>query len=148
MMRPDILIRSEDDEPIAVVEIKNRRNMTPLIAQQIRRNLLVHGLSRPTRYFLLLTQDKGYVWMKPASSSFDAPPDREFSMSEVVDRYLPLDDPDRRFRERELSLIVLRWLDDLASGHANTSREPERVLSDVGFLDAIDAGTLLTESVS
>lgn len=69
-------------------------------------------------------------------------------MSEVVDRYLPLDDPDRRFRERELSLIVLRWLDDLASGHANTSREPERVLSDVGFLDAIDAGTLLTESVS
>ncbi|HET7036096.1 MAG TPA: hypothetical protein VFI42_10485 [Thermomicrobiaceae bacterium] len=139
------MIKSENEEPVAIVEITNRRDMTPEVAQQIRRNMLVHGIALPVRYFLLVSQDKGYVWTPASAPHYDTPPDGEFSMREIVKDYLPSNEPDRRFREPELSLIVLRWLGDLAFGHDHPSQDSERVLSQLGFLDAIGEGTVLAE---
>ncbi len=144
--RPDIIVKSEGEEPVAIVEIMNRRELTPAVAQQIRRNLLVHGLARQIGFFLLLSQDRGYVWTPLSRDSVDSPPDGEFSMHEVVNYYLPVDDPHRRFQKPELELIVMQWLGKLATnGNLPYSTEPERVLGELGFVNAVRDGSVLVE---
>ncbi|HVB72500.1 MAG TPA: hypothetical protein VNE38_02995, partial [Ktedonobacteraceae bacterium] len=60
--RPDILIQSPQGKPIAVVEVKNRQHFSRDIAREYRRNLLTHGFYPHGPYFLLTSQDKGYLW--------------------------------------------------------------------------------------
>ena len=57
----DALIRGALGDPIAVVEIKNRENLTQDVAIQLRRNLLVHGMLPNVPYFLLVSQDVGFL---------------------------------------------------------------------------------------
>ena len=144
--RADILVKSENEEPVAIVEIKNRRDLTPAVARQIRRNLLVNGLVRRPGFFLLVSQDRGYVWTPQSSESLDSDPDGEFSMHEIVREYLPEEEPDLRFRENELELIITQWLGDLvADGHQLRTTEPDRVLDELGFTDAVHSGSVLAE---
>ena len=44
--KPDIIIRSKNNELIATVEIKNRKNFTREIAIDFRRNIIAHGLTQ------------------------------------------------------------------------------------------------------
>lgn len=143
--RPDILVKSANEVPVAIVEIKNRRNLTPTVAQEIRRNLLAHGPAQPVRFFILVSQDRGYVWRHKPDNSLDSAPDAEFSMLDVVKDYVPEDDPDRRFRESELELIVMSWLWDLSAGTTRSKTESERVLADLGFITAVRDGSVLVE---
>lgn len=53
--RADIVIRTEKGQIIAIVEIKNRKDITPEIATTFRRNMIAHGLIPQIPYFLLLS---------------------------------------------------------------------------------------------
>lgn len=84
--RPDILIKSLEDEPIAAIEVKNRQNLSKDVATELRQNLLEFGLQSQAPYFLLLSQDVGYLWKNSDQQSPLAPPDYEFSMDNVITR--------------------------------------------------------------
>jgi len=43
VFRPDILILSPEDLPIAVVEVKNRQDLTREVAMALRRNIIIHS---------------------------------------------------------------------------------------------------------
>src|SRR5574340_1023065 len=86
--RPDIVIRNHGGRPIAVVEVKNRQNLSRDIATELRRNMVAHGLLPQIPYFLLLSQDKGFLWKGTREDNIDAPPTYEFLMDKVVTRYL------------------------------------------------------------
>lgn len=133
----DIAVHSPQGELIAAVEIKNREGMSTELATQVRRNYLAHGQLPVTRYFLLIAQDRGFLWTGDGAMRPDAPPTHEFPMEATVRRYLPQATADR-LRGSDLELLVMIWLSRLANEPSLTPRdEAERVLAASGFLDAI-----------
>ncbi|HET8852453.1 MAG TPA: hypothetical protein VFN02_07995, partial [Ktedonobacteraceae bacterium] len=95
--RPDILVRDPDGFPIAIVEIKNRQNLSRDVATELRRSMVAHGLPARVPYFLLLSQDVGYLWKDVKQTDLDAPPTYEFPMDKVVTRYLKEDSEQRLY---------------------------------------------------
>lgn len=143
--RPDILIQSPEDLPIAVVEVKNRQDLTREVATALRRNIIIHSLLPQTPFFLLISQDVGFLWKSAASP--DAPPAYEFPMGKVVSRYLNRE-PGERLYGIELEFLVLQWLNDLASGKLKTIEEPEKTLALAGFLESIRDATITIEQAA
>lgn len=147
--RADLIVRDDAGDPVFVVEVKNRQGLSAEIATQLRRNLVVHGLLRSARFFLLVSQDRGYLWAEDARDLPNAPPRIEFPMSGVVRRYLPERSSDERLRGMELELVILQWLTELtraAGADVDVNAEPERSLAQVGLLDVLQGGTVLAQS--
>ena len=145
--RPDLLIKDLEGHPIAVVEVQSRLNMSSDVATEIRRSILNRGLPTHMPYFLLISQDKGFLWIDTPSNDFDNPPDYEFPMIEVVGRYSRRK-PDQRLYQTELELLILQWLTNLSSKPQRVNEEPEKTLALTGFTDSIkDAMVLLEEEL-
>jgi len=64
-------------------------------------------------------------------------------MDELIGEYLP--PTEAGVRLRELELIVQHLLSHLAAGHVNVDREADRVVAEVGFVDAIRQGSVVVE---
>ncbi len=142
--RPDILIQSPEGYPIAVVEVKNQQNLTRDIATKLRRNMVAHGLLPQIPYFLLASQDVGFLWKEPKFVSYDTPPTYEFPMDKVINRYIKRE-PGQRLYGAELELIVLQWLTDLTQETQKNTEEPEKTLALSGFSKSIKGATVLAE---
>jgi hypothetical protein len=143
-MHADILLRNSRGEAIAVVEAKGAMNLTPALAMDIRRRMLAHGLPAHLPYFLLLSQERGYLWQDSQALRSDTPPTVELPMAEVVKRYFPAE-PGTRLHGVQLELLLVQWLTDLAAGASVSESEPERSLKKVGFLDAIREAQVMHE---
>lgn len=142
--RPDILIRSAEGNPIAVVEVKNLQNLTREEAIELRGNLVAYGIPTNVSYFLLLSQDVGFLWVEPKNARLDAPPDYEFPMDKVVARYSNANSQ-KRLYEGVLVYIILEWLTDLANNSQGLSEEPEKILAISGFTKSIKGAMILLE---
>lgn len=142
----DIVVRNADGNTIAVVEVKNRENLSRDVAIDLRRNLIAHGLVPAAQYFLLLSQDSGFLWKDMGLATLDAPPTQEFSMQPVLQRYLPQMEPKNRLGESILELLVLQWLNEIAIDGREPPEEPERLLATSGFLDSLRDATILVEA--
>ena len=143
-MHADILLRNASGEVIAVVEAKGAMKLTAALAMDIRRRMLAHGLPAHLPYFLLLSQERGYLWEGSLALRPDAPPTAEFPMAEVVTRYFPAE-PGARLHGVQLELLLVQWLTDLAAGASVPQSESERALKKVGFLDAIREAQVMHE---
>ncbi|HEY7023222.1 MAG TPA: hypothetical protein VH349_19035 [Ktedonobacterales bacterium] len=143
----DILIKDHNDEPIVAVEVKNRQNLTPEIATTLRRNLIFHGFVPRTPYFLLLSQDVGYLWKDAALADPLAPPDYQFPLDNVLSRYLKSESP-RRLYGSELELVVAQWLIGLTLEQGDPTEEPEITLRSAGLDQAIRGGSVLLETAA
>lgn len=142
--QPDLFIKSSDGRPIAIVEVKSRQNLSRDVATEIRRNMLARGLPAQIPYFLLLSQDVGYLWEGSKQDSPDAPPMYEFPMDKVVTRYSNRE-PGQRLYEGELELLVLQWLTNLSAKPQEATEEPEKTLARSGFNDSIKRAMVLIE---
>lgn len=130
--QPEILIQSPQGKPIAVVEVRNRQHFSLDIAREYRRNLLTHGLYPHGPYFLLASQDKGYLWTDAKENVIEAEPSYEFPMENVVARYMKTS-PGERLYGSVFELVVLQWLYDLSAGTSTSLEEPEKTLERAGF---------------
>jgi hypothetical protein len=139
----DILARNSNGESVLVAEIKNRQNLSRGVATALRRNLGAHNLLPHSAYFLLASQDVGYLWTPSKSLTPQTPPTVEFPMVGVIARYFPNVGPNDRLREAELEMLLLQWFQDLAGPAPNIQAEPEATLARTGFLDAIQGATIL-----
>ncbi len=145
--RPDLLIKNIDDHPIAVVEVQSRLNMSSDVATEIRRNMLNRGLPTYIPYFLLISQDKGFLWINHLTKDRDSLPNYEFPMDKVIERY-SLRGPEQRLYQTELELLILQWLTNLSSKPQELTEEPEKTLVIAGFNDSIkDAMVLIEEAL-
>lgn len=139
----DLAVQSSSGDRIAPVEVKNQQNLTVEAATERRDNLLADNpLGLHPRFFLLLSQDAGYLW------DLDAPapgPVAVFPMSKIVRRYLPSFADGQRLVERQLNLAVIPWLWDLVDGAVEVAEEPESTLADTDFLRATKGGRAETE---
>lgn len=145
-MDADILVRTPGGQSVLVAEIRNRQNLSQGVAVALRRNLASHNLLPPSKFFLLLSQDVGFLWSTADSSVPDAPPTVEFPMVNVVSRYLRGAQPQDRLRQSELQMLVANWLEDLAGPAPKVADEPEKTLEQTGFLKAIQGATVLSHA--
>jgi hypothetical protein len=143
-IQPDLLIRSFDGSPLAVVEVRGGQNLSSDVATEVRRNMLASGLPSEIPYFLVVSQDFGYLWKRSEREAPDAPPTYVFPMDKVVARYSDRE-PGQRLYERELELLVLQWLTNLSTKPQQVMEEPEKTLALSGFNDAIKRGMVLIE---
>jgi hypothetical protein len=142
--RADILVRDAQGQPMAIVEIRNRQNLSRDIATELRRNLAAYGVPVKVPYFLLLSQDVGFLWKEPNSENLDASPNYEFPMDKVVARYLK-ENSDQRLYGSILEVLVYHWLNDLATRPQNENEEPEKTLAEAGFNESIKGATVVAE---
>jgi hypothetical protein len=79
--RADVVVRAPDNRVIAVVEVKNREHLTQDVAIAIHRGLVADGRLNPhVPYFLIVSQDMGYLWDAQSSPRPFAEPDVVFPM--------------------------------------------------------------------
>ena len=142
--RPDILIRDDQGYPVAVVEVKNMQDLTRDEATELRRNLIDYGIPSRVPYFLLLSQDVGFLWKESKPENLDAPPDYEFPMNNVMSRYWK-GNPNKRLLGLAFELLVLQWLTDITENPEKNTEEPEKTLALAGFNEAIKGATVLLE---
>lgn len=140
----DILIRNQDGNIVASIEIKNTSNYDRNVASNLRRNMFVHGLLKDVPYFLTMSRDKGYLWNNIEQKAEDSQPLLEFSMEKVMDKYVSnKNDYKNKLSSRELELIILRWLLSISELDMEyVKQEPEKSLLEVGFLNSISNGLI------
>ncbi len=142
--RPDLLIENSDGDPIAVVEVKAMSNLTRDEAIVIRQNMLDRGLPAHVPFFLLLSQDVGYLWKETGQMSDSEPPAYEFPMHAVLNRYLAKEAQERLYGS-VLELVMLQWLYNLSTKPQVTTEEPEKTLARAGFNESIKGAMVLME---
>ena len=143
-MRPDIVIHKPNGSLVAYVEVKNRAAMDPEIATALRRNLIAHNFLPDAPYFMLLSQEKAYLWTNRGSRDSSIAPDVEIPIKEILENYLPKE-VHGRLRGKELAIAVYAWLSDLTS-HRRGTGVGEDELTRAGFIDAIKGAVLSRES--
>ncbi len=141
---PDLVIKNLDGDPIAVVEVKGGTNVSADFAIEIRRNTLESGLPRHIPYFLVLSQDVGYLWKDSEENNSGTSPTYEFPMNKVIRRY-STKEPSQRLFETELEFVMLQWLTNLSTKPQEAIDEPEKTLARAGFSDAIKEAMVLIE---
>lgn len=138
----DLVIQNEEGFPVALIEVTNPRHLSLDTAMEIHRYIMERGLLGYTPYFLLLSQDKGYLWKNTKNENPDSLPDYEFSMEKVVNRYMK-DLMGQRLYTEVLEFLVLQWLTIMAGSETNSGEEPENILAESGFNDSIKGASVL-----
>lgn len=118
----DILIRDVAGKTLAVVEVKNVQNLSRDEAIQLRRNLTDFGIPFQAPFYLLLSQDMGFLWKNSSYENLDEPPMYEFPMENVVARYSHGKAGERLYGA-VFEIIALRWLINLTSKPQATSQK-------------------------
>lgn len=142
--RVDIIVHGSRGDLIAAVEVKNLPDLDAKSAGEIRDRYRAGGLLPDARYFLLVSQTRGFLWSAAA-------PDRpeEFPMGSIVRSYGGAFASENWLRGSELELVVAAWLSDLAWGDARESLDgAAAVLKGSGFLDAIQGGRVSAEAAA
>lgn len=104
--------------------------------------------SLKSKYFVLISQEYGYLWDNEKSPQTSVTPLFHFSMQAIISRYYKnINIHENRLRENELELIVSQWINDLVrieEGHRFTT-EPEKTLAEGRFINTIHGATVLSE---
>src|SRR5712692_2078825 len=129
--RHDIILQSPEGEFVAVIEIQNIQNLSRDKATVVRGGSMKYSLLPQTPYFLLLSQERGYLWEEAWRKGPEAPPSYEFPMDKIVTRYSNRTSGERLY-DIELEFLALQWLNELADGKLETSEEPEKTLAQAG----------------
>lgn len=139
----DIVVRAADGRVIALVEVSNRENLSSDIAVAFRRDLLAdHLLDESLPYFLIVSQDRGYIWDRSSSGQPFAMPKKDFPLQAVAAHYLPWFDPRERLSGQELEIVMMRWLSDLAERRVDRPVDADRFFEGAEFLNAIRGATV------
>jgi hypothetical protein len=142
-MTSDIIIKNKEDQTIAMVEVKNSQNLSKEIADNFRRNLIAHGLISNTPYFLILSQDKGFLWNQKSEETKKI---YEFSVKKILEKYIPEIDSGNRLKGQQLEFFIFQWLNDLALRHKENITEINTPLASSGFIhDIQDANVVMNE---
>ena len=138
----DLVVTDSAGRPVAAVELKNRQDLNRDVAVQLRRNLAAHDALGNAPYFLLLSEDTGFVWKNAPANEILALPAAEFPMRSVVGRYSSGPSRPRRLRDTEFSALVFRWLQSLTRSTNGIADPAEMTLKEAGLLDAMRGGSV------
>ncbi len=138
----DLVIRDTKDDPLAVIDVVNFPGFSRQEAIELRQRMIDHGLPAQLPYFLLLTQDVGFLWKDTEKDQLDVPPNYEFPMNGLVQRY-EKESSRRRLYRWELEFLILQWFAHLRASSEPDTEEPELTLVRSGLRELIKDVSLL-----
>ena len=146
----DIIIYSMKRGFIAAIETNNQQNLDTEAVVYYRHQLAENNLVPPVRYYMIVSQDMGYLWIDASQEDFDAPPTHQFPMRPVVERYAASFHPEERIGRERFEDLVHSWTLDLTTsqpfwGSFSLTEEPEKTLAATGFIEAIKNADILYE---
>lgn len=71
--RGDILIQSSEGQFVGIVEVANMTDLSRERATEVRHNSMLYSLLPQTPYFLLLSQERGFLWKDAWREGPDTP---------------------------------------------------------------------------
>lgn len=146
-IRADVVIRAPDQHVIAIIEAKALQGLSNRLAAEFRGNLISSSSGYALApFFLLVTQDAGFLWDQRVSVPPHSLATRRFSTIPVIVRYLPWLGPGERPGGNELALAVASWLDDLANPIPHRPAPAEEAFAGTAFLDAIKGAMIATDA--
>ena len=134
--QPSMVIEDSYECPIAAVEVTSSSDIIIDDTSKMWESTLEHSLPAHVPYFLLVSQNTGFLWKGSPSLNTNSSPDYEFPMHNVIVRFSRRQ-PEQRLHAEELGYVVLRWLMNLSSKPQDMEQEPEKTLERAGFVDAI-----------
>jgi hypothetical protein len=140
----DLVIRDTKDDPLAVIDVVNFPGFSREEAIELRQRMLDHGLPAHLPYFLLLTQDVGFLWKDTEKDQLNVPPNYEFPMNGLVQRY-EKEISQRRLYRWELEFLILQWFAHLRASSEPDTEEPELTLVQSGLRELIKDVSLLPD---
>lgn len=143
----DLIVLDLQGRPVAAVEVKNVPNLDDEAAVRLRRNFVAHRALSEAPYFLLVSEDYGYLWTHAPPSLIAATPSFVIPMRQIAERYGASSTSHSRLQEAELEALVFQWLLDLAHRDASQDDEATRILRQAGFVEAIRGGRVLYQDV-
>jgi hypothetical protein len=144
-VRADILVRSDDGYPIAIIEIEPQHDLIPEAAMTLRHRVLSQDLIREVAYFIVLSQQSGYLWK--GEQDLNEPPMYEFQMNQVLARYVPETDLRQGIDTTRFQLAVFQWVIDLTKSQLDVTEEADRTLVSSGFVASLTGALVLAEAL-
>lgn len=142
MLPADLALYDRYGQLVGLVKVKSRPGTSSEWAAQFRRNLGSHDDFPPVRYFLIVTQDRLFLW-KEAERRPDAPPDYSIDLRTFLRPYVDrIDSEEGPLSGPAFELVVGSWLADLMY---STERSPgdaqaRQLLAESGLIDALRDG--------
>ena len=111
----DILIHQSNGSLVAAVDVESGGNLTKNSAMTIHLSRVNHGIIPNAKYFFMVSESHGYLWIGDAVPDSKAEPSRDCFMKPIIKRY-DLGDRRRPLGKIGLTAAVLGWLTDLSLG--------------------------------
>ncbi len=144
----DIAVYDKNSQLVLIVEVKRKLGTSPKWGAELRRNILAHGYLPQTRFFLLATPDRFYLWKDAESLAELVQPDYEIDPTLILKPY-----SDRtgisieNMSAQSLELIIDAWLDEIMRSDIFPVRygSTQDWLIESGLYDAIKSGHTILE---
>jgi hypothetical protein len=133
---PDIII-SGDRGIVANVEIQNEAGWSRETAREYIRNLYSDSPPPASQFFLLISQDKGFLWRLDSTSRFTEQLPLEINLEPIFRRFVEPYNGSRRLQVTSLLPLVFDWLGRLALERSDADDPAPGVPEWQDFLQAI-----------
>jgi hypothetical protein len=111
----DFVAYDRDGGIVLLAEAKSRRGTSEDWAAGLRRNMLSRGLLPPSKFFLIATPERIYVWKQGHPGQTAAPPEFTIDATKVLQPYFQrLNQDPSKIGPQAFELLVLTWLTDVA----------------------------------
>ena len=120
----DFEVTGRPGNTVALIDVRNIPSLTLSSAAELRRALLEDDGDRTIpAFFLIVSQDKGFLWEPEQPESNNAEPAAVFPMREVLREYLTDGLLNQHLRGAELEIAVSQWLSDITNGRGGIPLE-------------------------
>jgi hypothetical protein len=111
---------------VLLAEAKSRRGTLESWAAGLRRNMLSHGILPSSKYFLIATPERMYLWKQQGTHAADSPPEFTIDAEKVFLPYFQrLHQEPVNIGPEAFELLVLTWLTDITrSGRNDLNQGP------------------------
>ncbi|HWE36157.1 MAG TPA: hypothetical protein VG406_06260 [Isosphaeraceae bacterium] len=137
---PAALLLLKDWQAVAAIDIRNSPLLTPEFATEFRHAVGNDGSRYSFPFYLLVSQEHGYLWDKATLGQPDAPPTIDLPMATILKNYSRADDPDRRLSSEAMFWRIFRWLLDLTLERRESLKDVAPSATLTAFLRAVEGG--------
>lgn len=130
----DFVAYDREGRVLLLAEAKSRRGTSESWAARLRRNMLSHGMLPRSKYFLIATPERMYLWKQEPVDPGEAPPEFTIDAEKVFRPYFQkLQQEPFNIGPEAFELVVLTWLSDITrSGERNLEQgSPSAGLSEL-----------------
>jgi hypothetical protein len=111
----DFIAYDRDGRVLLLAEAKSRHGTSESWAAGLRRNMLSHGLLPASKYFLIATPERLYLWRQEKPDPSEVPPQVTVDAEKVLKPYFQkLQQEPSKIGPEAFEHLVLAWLKDIA----------------------------------